>query len=99
MHILNSSVAGDLMQKIHRFIDIALISFTLAACVLLYTVGLDQEYLGYERRWTYPLFFALIPAFCLRAGLRYLFKKKNQRDQNFAIKWSNAKFLNPRSLH
>ncbi len=76
-HSLNSSVVSDLMQKIHRYIEIALISLTLAACVILYTVGLDHADLGYERRWTYPLFFALIPAFCLRAGLRYLFKKKN----------------------
>ena len=67
------------MHKIQRFIEITLTSLTLAACVILYTVGLDQAELGYERRWTYPLFFALIPAFCLRAGVRYIFKKKNQR--------------------
>ena len=67
------------MGKIQRFIEISLTSLTLAACVILYTVGLDQAELGYERRWTYPLFFALIPAFCLRAGVRYIFKKKNQR--------------------
>ena len=51
------------MHKIQRFIEISLTSLTLAACVILYTVGLDQAELGYERRWTYPLFFALIPAF------------------------------------
>ena len=77
VHALNSSMVCDLMQKIHKFIEIALISLTLAACVILYTVGLDHADLGYERRWTYPIFFALIPAFCLKAGLRYLFKKKN----------------------
>ena len=38
--------------------QLALISFTPAACVLLYTVGLDQEYLGYERRWTILIFCA-----------------------------------------
>ena len=69
-----------MQKKIHKFIEIALISLTLAACVILYTVGLDHADLGYERRWTYPLFFALIPAFCCRAGLRYLFKKKNSRN-------------------
>ena len=64
------------MKKIYRYLDISLISLTLAACIVLYTVGLDQAHLGYERRWTYPLFFALIPAFCFRACLRYLFKKR-----------------------
>ena len=77
MHILNMNVAGDFMQKIHKFLEIALISLTLAACIILYTVGLDQADLGYERRWTYPLFFALVPAFCIRAGLRDLFRNKN----------------------
>ena len=65
------------MQKIHKFLEIALISLTLAACIILYTVGLDHAELGYERRWTYPLFFALIPAFCFKAGLRYIFSKKS----------------------
>ena len=77
-HTSNLNVAGDLMQKLHKFLEIALISLTLAACIILYTVGLDQADLGYERRWTYPLFFALIPAFCLRSGLRYLFKNNNR---------------------
>ena len=77
-HTLNLSSKGDLMQKTFRFLEIALISLTLAACVVLYTVGFDHADLGYERRWTYPLFFALIPAFCLRACLRYVFKKKKQ---------------------
>ena len=66
------------MQKIYKYLEIALISLTLAACIILYTVGLDQAHLGYERRWTYPLFFALVPAFCLRACLRYLFKDKSR---------------------
>ena len=51
------------MQKTFRFLEIALISLTLAACVVLYTVGLHHADLGYERRWTYPLFFALLPHF------------------------------------
>ena len=55
-HTSNLNVAGDLMQKLHKFLEIALISLTLAACIILYTVGLDQADLGYERRWTYPLF-------------------------------------------
>ena len=58
VHTLNLSAEGDLMQKTFRFLEIALISLTLAACVVLYTVGLDHADLGYERRWTYPLFFA-----------------------------------------
>ncbi len=77
-HTLNLNSKGDLVQKTFRFLEIALISLTLAACVVLYTVGLDHADLGYERRWTYPLFFALIPAFCLRACLRYVFRQKNQ---------------------
>ena len=74
--IINESFAGKFMQIIYKFFDIALISLTVAACIILYTVGLDHANLGYERRWTYPLFFALIPAFCLRACLRYLFRKR-----------------------
>ena len=74
--IINESFAGKFMQIMHKFFDIALISLTVAACIILYTVGLDHANLGYERRWTYPLFFALIPAFCLRACLRYLFRKR-----------------------
>ena len=81
LHTLNLSAEGDLMQKTYRFLEIALISLTLAACVVLYTVGLDHAELGYARRWTYPLFFALIPAFCLRACLRYVFRRKNQNTQ------------------
>ena len=77
-HTLNLSAKGELMQKTFRFLEIALISLTLAACVVLYTVGLHHADLGYERRWTYPLFFALLPAFCIRACLRYVFKQKNQ---------------------
>ena len=67
------------MKKIYRYLDILLISLTLAACIILYTVGLDQAHLGYERRWTYPMFFALIPAFCFRACLRYLFRDQSGR--------------------
>ena len=55
-HTLNLSAEGDLMQKTYRFLEIALISLTLAACVVLYTVGLDHAELGYARRWTYPCF-------------------------------------------
>ena len=70
------------MQKIYKYLEISLISLTLAACIILYTVGLDHSHLGYERRWTYPLFFALVPAFCLRACLRYLFKNKGRGVDN-----------------
>ena len=77
-HTLDLNAKGDLMQKTFRFIEIALISLTLAACVVLYTVGLYHADLGYERRWTYPLFFALLPAFCIRACLRYVFKKNKR---------------------
>ena len=77
-HTLNLIAKGAMMKKTFRFLEIALISLTLAACVVLYTVGLHHADLGYERRWTYPLFFALLPAFCIRACLRYVFKQKNQ---------------------
>ena len=77
-HTLNLSAKGDLMQRTFRFLEIALISLALAACVVLYTVGLHHADLGYERRWTYPVIFALLPAFCIRACLRYVLKQKNQ---------------------
>ena len=77
-----NATSNSMQKKVLKFLEIGLISFTFACCIVLYTVGLDQTHLGYERRWTYPLFFALIPAFCLRACLRYLLDKKTRGDRD-----------------
>ena len=64
------------MEKTYRVLTFLLLSIVLAASVILFTVGLDHDHLGPERKWTYPLFFVLIPAFVLQTGIRYVFYKK-----------------------
>ena len=64
------------MNTTYRVLTLLLLSISIAASVILFTVGLDHHHLGAERKWTYPLFFALIPAFVLQTGLRYVFYKK-----------------------
>ena len=65
------------MQKIFRFLEIALISLTLSMR------GFVHCWASSRRPWIreamdLPLFFALLPAFCIRACLRYVFKQKSQ---------------------
>ena len=64
------------MEKTYRVLTLLLLSIAIAASVILFTVGLNHDHLGPERKWTYPLFFVLIPAFVLQAGIRYVFYKK-----------------------
>ena len=64
------------MEKTYRVLTLLLLSIAMAASVILYTVGLNHEHLGSERKWTYPLFFVLIPAFVLQTGIRYVFHRK-----------------------
>jgi len=64
------------MEKAYRVLTLLLLSIAIAASVILFTVGLDHDHLGSERKWTYPLFFALIPALVLQTGIRYVFYKK-----------------------
>ena len=76
--------SGKLMTKTYRVLTLLLLSCSIAAAALLFTVGLAHDHLGPERKWTYPLFFVLIPAFVLQTGIRYVFHKKphaNQSDQ------------------
>ena len=65
------------MEKTYRVLTLLLLSIAIAASVILFTVGLNHEHLGPERKWTYPLFFALIPAFVLQGGIRYVFHRKS----------------------
>ncbi len=72
------------MEKTYRVLTRLHLSIVIAASVILFTVGLDHDHLGPERKWTYPLFFVLIPAFVLQTGIRYLFYRKphtNDSDQ------------------
>ena len=69
-------VSGKLMEKTYRVLTLLLLSIAIAASVIFFTVGLDHEHLGPERKWTYPLFFVLIPAFILQAGIRYVFRRE-----------------------
>ena len=62
------------MEKTYRVLNLLLLSIAIAASVILFTVGLDHDHLGLERKWTYPLFFVLIPAFVF-TGIRYVFHK------------------------
>ena len=66
------------MDKTYRILTALLLSFVIAASIIMYTVGLEQSHLGSERKWMYPLFFVLIPAFALQSGIRFLFRRKTQ---------------------
>ena len=68
------------MDKTYRILTALLLSFVIAASIIMFTVGLEQSHLGSERKWMYPLFFVLIPAFALQAGIRFLFRRKTQSD-------------------
>ena len=66
------------MDKTYRILTALLLSFVIVASIIMFTVGLEQSHLGSERKWMYPLFFVLIPAFALQAGIRFLFRRKTQ---------------------
>ena len=70
------------MAKTYRVLTVLLSSIAIATSVILYTVGLSHEHLGPERKWTYPLFFALIPAFVLQTGIRYVFYNKGSNKKS-----------------
>ena len=65
------------MEKTYRALTLLLLTIAIAASVILFTVGLNHDHLGPERKWTYPLFFAVIPAFVLQTGIRYLFYREH----------------------
>ena len=66
------------MNKAYRILTALLLSFVIVASVIMFTVGLEQSHMGSERKWLYPLFFVLIPAVALQAGIRFLFRRKTQ---------------------
>ena len=66
------------MGKTYRILTALLLSFVIVASIIMFTVGLEQSHLGSERKWMYPLFFVLIPAFALQSGIRFLFRRKTQ---------------------
>ena len=70
------------MEKTYRILTLLLLSIAIAASVIFFTVGLDHEHLGLERKWTYPLFFVLIPAFVLQTGIKYVFQKKTKTEKS-----------------
>ena len=69
------------MQNVRRYSMIVLWSFAIALGLILYTVGLSHENLGYERRWVYPFLFSFIPAFCIQRGLNYIFSRKQTHER------------------
>ena len=66
------------MDKTYRILRALLLSFVILASIIMFTLGLEQSHLGSERKWMYPLFFVLIPAFALQSGIRFLFRRKTQ---------------------
>ena len=66
------------MDKTYRILTALLLSFVILASTIMFTVGLEHSHLGPERKWMYPLFFVLIPAFALQSGMRFLFRRKTQ---------------------
>ncbi len=69
------------MHNLRRYCMIILWSFAIALGLILYTVGLSQESLGYERRWIYPILFSFIPAFCIQRGLNYISLRKQHQEK------------------
>lgn len=67
------------MRNLRRYAMIILWSFAIALGLVLYTVGLSHEELGYERRWIYPMLFSFVPAFCLQRGLDYICRLKQKQ--------------------
>ena len=84
------------MDKTYRILTALLLSFAIVASIIMFTVGLEQSHLGSERKWMYPLFFVLIPAFALQSGIRYLFRRKTQ-SSNVMKKSPTSKGGNPTS--
>ncbi len=70
------------MEKTYRVLTLLLFSIAIAASVILFTVGLEHDHLGPERKWTYPIFFVLIPAFVLQTGIRYVFYNKRHTEKS-----------------
>ena len=62
--------------KTYRVLTLLLLSIAIAASVILFTVGLDHEHLGPERKWTYPLFCPDTSIYFTR-GIRYVFHRKS----------------------
>ena len=69
------------MHNLRRYGMIILWSFAIALGLILYTVGLSHEGLGYERRWIYPFLFSFIPAFCIHRGLNYISLRKEHHEK------------------
>ena len=69
------------MRNARRFSKIILWSFAIALGLILYTVGLSHESLGYERRWAYPFLFSFVPAFCIQQGINYIFLRKQSKEE------------------
>jgi hypothetical protein len=68
------------MDKTYRVFTALLLSFVIVASIIMFTVGVEQSHLGSERKWVYPLFFVLIPAFALQSGIKFLFRRKIQNN-------------------
>jgi hypothetical protein len=66
------------VDKTYRILTALLLSFVIVASIVMFFVGLEQSHLGSERKWMYPLFFVLIPAFALQSGIRFLLHRKTQ---------------------
>ena len=84
------------MDKTFRILTALLLSFVIMASTIMFTVGLEHSHLGSERKWMYPLFFVLIPAFALQSGIRFLFRRKTQSN-NIMKKSSTSKGGSPAS--
>ena len=73
------------MHNLRRYSMIILWSFAIALGLILYTVGLSHESLGYERRWIYPFLFSFIPAFCIQRGLNYISLRKQHQEKQWNL--------------
>ena len=79
--VQNNRWKDGAMRNARRFSMTILWSFSIALGLILYTVGLSHESLGYERRWIYPFLFSFVPAFCIQQGINYIFLSKQSQEK------------------
>ena len=70
------------MEKTYRVLTALLLSFAIVASFFMFTLGVEHNHLGPERKWTYPIIFVVIPAFVFQAGIRYMCYRKFRKDNS-----------------
>ena len=70
------------MEKTYRVLNLLLLSIGIVMHVILFTVGLNHDHLGPERKWTYPLFWSDTSiCFALELGTCFIETSYQNADQ------------------